>query len=82
MLNPLGPWPRLFADVTARNLDLSQVTSTFSIGSITGRLDADVTGLELVHTVADLSTFLTDKVAEGHGPSTAQWSLGSPDSTR
>jgi hypothetical protein len=45
--DPLGPWPRLFADVTARRLDLSLVTSTFSIGSITGRLDADVKNMEL-----------------------------------
>jgi hypothetical protein len=45
--DPLGPWPRLFADISARRLDLSLVTSTFSIGSITGRLDADVNGMEL-----------------------------------
>jgi hypothetical protein len=45
--DPLGPWPRLFADITARRLDLSLVTSTFSIGSITGRLDADILGMEL-----------------------------------
>ncbi|HEY8508200.1 MAG TPA: hypothetical protein VIL32_07590, partial [Steroidobacteraceae bacterium] len=45
--DPLGPWPRLFADVTARRLDLSLVTRTFPIGSITGRLDADIMGLEL-----------------------------------
>jgi hypothetical protein len=45
--NPLGPWPRLHADVTARRLDLSLVTNTFEVGSITGRLDADVLGLEL-----------------------------------
>ncbi len=45
--DPLGPWPRLFADVRARDLDLSMVTSTFSIGSITGRLEADILGLEL-----------------------------------
>jgi len=44
---PLGPWPRLFADFTARGLDLELVTSTFSIGSITGRMDADLKGLEL-----------------------------------
>lgn len=44
---PLGPWPRLYADITARRLDLELVTSTFSIGSITGRLDADMKGLEL-----------------------------------
>jgi hypothetical protein len=45
--DPLGPWPRLFADVTARRLDLSLVTRTFAIGSITGRLDADIQDLEL-----------------------------------
>jgi hypothetical protein len=45
--DPLGPWPRLFADVAARRLDLSLVTRTFAIGSITGRLDADMKGLEL-----------------------------------
>ena len=37
----------MFADVTARRLDLELVTSTFSIGSITGRLDADLSKLEL-----------------------------------
>jgi hypothetical protein len=45
--DPLGPWPRLFADVTARRLDLALVTRTFSIGSITGRLDADLNNMEL-----------------------------------
>ncbi|MGQ0835077.1 MAG: hypothetical protein ACT4O5_09200 [Gammaproteobacteria bacterium] len=45
--DPLGPWPRLFADITARSLDLALVTRTFSIGSITGRLDGDIQRLEL-----------------------------------
>ena len=45
--DPLGPWPRLSADVTARRLDLSLVTKTFAIGSITGRLDADLGNLQL-----------------------------------
>jgi len=45
--DPFGPWPRLLADVTARRLDLDLVTRTFPIGSITGRLDADIRGLEL-----------------------------------
>lgn len=45
--DPLGPWPRLYADITARRLDLELVTRTFSIGSITGRMDADLKGLEL-----------------------------------
>lgn len=45
--DPLGPWPRLFADVTARSLDLDLVTRAFPIGNITGRLDTDIQGLEL-----------------------------------
>jgi len=45
--DPLGPWPRLDADVSARHLDLDLLTHTFSIGSISGRLDADLKGLEL-----------------------------------
>jgi hypothetical protein len=44
--DPLGKWPRLYADVTARNLDLDLVTHTFRFGSITGRLDVDLKGLE------------------------------------
>jgi hypothetical protein len=45
--DPLGPWPRLFADVTARRLDMELVTRAFPIGNITGRLDSDIKGLEL-----------------------------------
>jgi hypothetical protein len=45
--DPLGNFPKLFADVRARDLDLGLVTSTFEVGSITGRLEADVLGLEL-----------------------------------
>jgi hypothetical protein len=45
--DPFGSWPRMFADVRARDLDLAQVTNTFAIGSITGKLEADVLGLEL-----------------------------------
>jgi hypothetical protein len=44
--DPLGAWPRLYADVIARNLDLGLLTSTFRFGSITGRLDVDLMGLE------------------------------------
>ena len=44
--DPLGDWPKLYADIAARNLDLDLITHTFEFGSITGRLDADVTGLE------------------------------------
>jgi hypothetical protein len=45
--DPLGPWPRLDGNVSARGLDLDLVTHTFSIGSISGRMDADIKGLEL-----------------------------------
>lgn len=47
LTDPWGPWPRLDADVAARHLDLDLLTHTFSIGSISGRLDADIKGLEL-----------------------------------
>jgi hypothetical protein len=45
--DPLGNFPQFFADVRARDLDLDLVTRTFEVGSITGKLEADVLGLEL-----------------------------------
>jgi hypothetical protein len=45
--DPLGRFPQFFADVRARDLDLSLVTQTFEVGSISGRLEVDVLGLEL-----------------------------------
>ncbi len=45
--NPLGDYPRLSANITMRDLDLESVTGTFSFGTITGRLNADVRALEL-----------------------------------
>jgi hypothetical protein len=45
--DPLGPWPRFFADVRVEGLDLAMVTDTFEIGSITGRLEGDIRALEL-----------------------------------
>ncbi len=45
--NPLGKFPRLRAGIEARNLDLAQVTSTFSFGMITGRLSGSVQDLEM-----------------------------------
>ena len=45
--DPLGNFPQFFADVRARDLDLSLVTQTFEVGSITGRLEVDVLNLEL-----------------------------------
>ena len=47
--SPLGKVPRLTADVDMHNLDLDLLTSTFSFGNITGRIDAQVKALELVN---------------------------------
>jgi hypothetical protein len=47
LIEPFGRLPRLFADVELRNLDLEALTRTFSFGSITGRIDGALTGLEL-----------------------------------
>jgi hypothetical protein len=45
--DPLGNYPEFFADVRARDLDLELVTRTFEVGTITGKLEADVLGLQL-----------------------------------
>lgn len=47
LIEPFGRVPRLFADVELRNLDLEMLTNTFSFGSISGRIDGDLKGLEL-----------------------------------
>lgn len=47
VLEPFGVASRLYADVEARGIDLAQLTETFSFGSVTGFVDADVLGLEL-----------------------------------
>ncbi|MDR2365909.1 MAG: hypothetical protein LBD68_08685 [Zoogloeaceae bacterium] len=46
-IDPFGARPRLLADVNARNINLAQLTQTFSFGQITGFIDADLKGLEL-----------------------------------
>ncbi|MBB5017708.1 hypothetical protein HNQ59_000977 [Chitinivorax tropicus] len=46
LINPLGV-PSLTADLTAHELDLGMLTETFSFGSIAGKVDASVQGLEL-----------------------------------
>jgi hypothetical protein len=43
----LRPTQRLQGDVAARDLDLGMVTRTFSFGTIEGRFDADLKGLEM-----------------------------------
>lgn len=45
--NPLGTTPKLFADITMRNLDLGELTRTFSFGAIEGKLDGDIANLEM-----------------------------------
>lgn len=45
--DPLGKFPRVFANVAVETLDLQQVTGTFSFGEITGKLSGRVDGLEL-----------------------------------
>ena len=45
--DPLGRWPRLFADIELRQLDLGLLTRTFEVGSITGRIEGELKGLEL-----------------------------------
>jgi hypothetical protein len=47
LIEPFGRVPRLAADVDMRGLDLELLTRTFSFGTITGRVDASVAGLEL-----------------------------------
>jgi hypothetical protein len=43
----LGLAPRLNADIRMRNLDMDLLTRTFSFGAMQGRLDGDVSGLEM-----------------------------------
>lgn len=47
MQNPLGVAPKLNADIALRNLDLGDLTRTFSFGAIEGKLDGDINDLEL-----------------------------------
>lgn len=47
LIDPFGPMPRILADVTARHLDLGQMTQTFSFGQMTGFIDADLRQLEI-----------------------------------
>ena len=48
VLEPFGVGSHLTAEIEARHIDLSQLTETFSFGSITGFIDADIHALELV----------------------------------
>jgi len=44
--DPLGKYPRLFANIGIDNLDLELVTRTFEFGTITGRLSGYISDLE------------------------------------
>jgi hypothetical protein len=44
---PLGQVPRLQVNARAQNIDLEQLTRTFSFGRIEGRLDGRVEGLQM-----------------------------------
>lgn len=48
VVEPLGVASRLYADVEVRRIDLAQLTETFSFGSVSGFVDADLLELELV----------------------------------
>jgi len=47
MKTPLGSLPILNANITLRNLDLGNLTRTFSFGAIEGKLDGDISELTL-----------------------------------
>jgi hypothetical protein len=49
LIEPFGKAPRLAADLEARNIDLGLLTRALSFGTITGRIDAAVNGLELAN---------------------------------
>lgn len=65
MLHPLGRTPRLAADIDMRQLDLAQLTGVFDFGEITGRLDGNIHGLELVNWKP--TTFTAGLSANGGG---------------
>jgi hypothetical protein len=45
--DPLGVVPKMYADLTVRNIDLGELTKTYSFGAIQGKLDGDIKALEL-----------------------------------
>ncbi len=48
VIEPLGTTPRVLADLQMRYIDLEALTDTVKFGRVTGRLDGDVKGLELL----------------------------------
>ena len=48
-IEPFGVSSRLFSNLTARNIDLTQLTEALSFGGMSGFIDVDIDGLELAH---------------------------------
>lgn len=48
LVEPFGATPRVLADLQMRYIDLEALTDMVKFGRVTGRLDGDVTGLELL----------------------------------
>lgn len=48
LVEPFGATPRVLADLQMRYIDLEALTDTVKFGRVTGRLEGDVTGLELL----------------------------------
>jgi hypothetical protein len=48
LTDAFGAVPQLYLDLTASGLDLELLTRTFDFGTVTGRIDAKVSGIELV----------------------------------
>lgn len=46
--DPVGRFPQMQTDILLRGLDQEQLTGAFTFGRITGRLDGDIRGLELL----------------------------------
>ncbi len=48
VVQPLGNLPQLFADIRFTNFDLETLTETFSFGRITGHVDGEISGLQML----------------------------------
>jgi len=74
---PIGVAPKLYANLTMRNIDLGDLTRTFNFGSIEGKLEGDVKNLRLenwkpVYMDAIIQTADGKHVKKSHN---AQWRI-------
>ncbi len=51
VIEPFGTAPRVLADLEMRHVELDALTETFRFGRMTGRIDGDILGLELLRWV-------------------------------